>query len=869
MTRRFGPFAALAWSSAVLLATAVAPAADEAYTARRIHTVAGDPIDDGVLWIRDGKVVAVGRRSEVQLPPDCQVHEATERVIVPGFVVAQSTLADAGRDEEKALTPQVRAYDGFDFYRDYRDRMGGGAVTVQLSPGSQRLIPGQGGVVKLAGRDADTRSLLEVESLRILLTQRAFNPPTLYEPPVGAVSVERPVEVTRAQLSQTLAGAVAGLRALLRSAGSEEAGPPASADRAALAAIKPVLARGRTVQVTARTPAEIRGALSLAEEFDLSLVIVDPQDAQELAGALEIPGRIKGVILNVGVRAGQIVDTPRPDPSSPPPPPAWEVAGELVRLGAADRLAIVPADDSDLEQIDFLASLFLRGGLTPAEVLRMVTLNPARMLEVAHRVGSLESGKDADFVVLNGDPFEPGTRVAQSFVDGTLYFDRAAERKVQVVRASAVYTGSDVVQNGMIVVSGSRLRGVGASVSAPADAEIRAFPGAVIVPGFVDMGATLGFGAPLADRISLETKLADWIAADDPAAPAVRAAGVTTVLAGSGQRPTPIVAFKLGRSPRVLKDPVGLGFEIRGNLTSVESELRSTLTAGREYADSWAKYARDMEDYKRKLAEYEASQPLAAPGAASPGPPGGAGSSPPGAPAAPAPGAAPATQGASSGGSQPAGSAGAAPATQGTAPPANPTPAAPAKPQEPAAPRAVPAMEPYRELFAGRIIAFVQADSDKAVGLALKLFRTEFAVPLVLAGGPGVDRQASTIAEGNVAMAVGPSTVIREDGGTVNLPQVLSNAGIPFGFQSRAAAGAAQLPLAVQYAVHEGLGLSDALAGLTTSPAKFLKLSSVGELSAGRDADLVVLSGPPFEPASEVLAVMIDGEWVYEKEARE
>ena len=78
-----------------------------------------------------------------------------------------------------------------------------------------------------------------------------------------------------------------------------------------------------------------------------------------------------------------------------------------------------------------------------------------------------------------------------------------------------------------------------------------------------------------------------------------------------------------------------------------------------------------------------------------------------------------------------------------------------------------------------------------------------------------------------------------------------------------------ELPLAVQYAVHQGLGCGDALAGLTRMPAKFLKLDSIGTLAPGKDADLVVLSGPPFDLASQVLAVMIDGQWVYEREAQE
>ena len=118
-----------------------------------------------------------------------------------------------------------------------------------------------------------------------------------------------------------------------------------------------------------------------------------------------------------------------------------------------------------------------------------------------------------------------------------------------------------------------------------------------------------------------------------------------------------------------------------------------------------------------------------------------------------------------------------------------------------------------------------------------------------------------------MSVSVGPPLIREVENKTYNLPQILANHGVSFGFQSRATTGVRQLPLAVQYSVHKGLGKTDALSAFTAAPSKLLALhDQVGSLSVGKDADLVVLSGPPFEISSEVLAVMIDGEWVYEKE---
>jgi imidazolonepropionase-like amidohydrolase len=101
----------------------------------------------------------------------------------------------------------------------------------------------------------------------------------------------------------------------------------------------------------------------------------------------------------------------------------------------------------------------------------------------------------------------------------------------------------------------------------------------------------------------------------------------------------------------------------------------------------------------------------------------------------------------------------------------------------------------------------------------------------------------------------------------VNLPQLLSNRQIPFAFRSQATTGVKSLPLAVSYSVRKGLAANDALTGLSFGAARLLSLEQqLGSIAVGKDADLVVLSGPPFELSSRVLAVMIDGQWVYEKE---
>jgi imidazolonepropionase-like amidohydrolase len=805
------------------------------YKAARLWTGTGPAIANGVLIVHDGKVVAAGPRDKVTVPEDAEVHDLGPAVLIPGLVIAQTTLGEGGVDDERTLTPEFRALDGFDFYGDYSNALSGGVTTVQIAPGSVRLMPGQGAVVKLAGDDPAARTLRERESLRILLAGAFKNLPRIYDPPVGAVSVDRPLEPTRHQVSASLAGAVAGLRATMRAAA--EYGPPSRGrkDRnALLAAVAEYLKEGGTVRVTAPGTAEIRAALSLAREFKLHLLLVDLSRLDTFRE--QLPGwrdTVAGVILDAEIRPGKVEDPGIPDKDDPKERLPWDNARDLLAAGL--KVALRPAVDDDLKDTLFVAGLFTGGGLSSQEVLRMLTFYPAELLGVADRVGSLTPGKDADFVVLNGEPFATHTRVQAVYVNGQRAFLAKAERKATVIRASRIYTGTgEVIPGGAVLVEGPTVRALGRDVSAPADALYRRYDRAVVVPGFLDLATGLGVGGPLTTPVPVQTNLGERLVSGDPAVAVARQGGVTTVLlASTAPSPSPVVAFKLGDRPRVVQDPVAIRFAIAGNLTSQAATLRSTLQGARAYADSWTKYEAAQAEYEKKKQEYDALKAKVA---------------------------------------KPEEKKADAPAKKdeekkGDAPPKKEEPKLPAAPEAPEKPRVVDTMEPYRPLFAGKIPALVEAHRADALKLAVQVFRDEFKLRTILLGADDAFRVGDLLAEKQVAVAVGPDMVRTVEREPINLAQVLSNRGVPFGFQSKATAGVKTLPLAVQYAVRQGLATDDALAGLTGAPAKFLSLDRhVGTLAAGKDADLVVLSGPPFELSSRVLAVMIDGQWVYQEE---
>jgi imidazolonepropionase-like amidohydrolase len=893
----------------VLLGILAGPVSAEvvAYKASRIWPGDGPAIDRGVLVIRDGKIASVGSEAAMEIPAEAKVMDLGSGVLIPGLVAAESGLGNVGIDDERTLTPEVRAIDGFNFFDDFQPALAGGVTTAQIGPGRDRLIPGRGAVVKLFGKSTANRTLREDEGLRVVLTGAALNPPLLYEPPAFLTSRDRPVQSSRAQPGRSLGGAVAALRSLLKSSRTYAAIPESERESdVTLEGLLPLAAEKPVLRIEANRASEVRAAIDLGREFGLTLLLVDPTDLRPFLDSLDSwKGQVRGVVLSPRVRPGRLSNPPLRLQGDPKPRTAWEDAAALLKAGLP--VAIAPSADADLADLLFLGGLFTSAEeMSPERVLRMLTLTPAELLGVSDRVGSLSPGKDADFVVLSADPFDLHGQVREVYVAGERAFELVEKPKALVLRAGQIVTGSGtVIEHGAISIEGTTIRGLGEDVSAPPGAEIEDFEGCVITPGLIDLAADLGLGGPLSTTspptdplpdqnqgaggrfggnegqpnpqpsgftgsISLDTKLGDRLVRNDPTVAFARTGGVTTVLTGPrGAGPGPLVAFKLGDDPTVLRDPVGIRFGMSGNVAAAVANLKRSLDQGKQYADSWTKYETDLAAYEAKRKEYDAAKAkydadLKAAEAKK---------------AEEAKKQQEATKKEEPAKEEPKKEEpkkeepkAQEPAKDAAKPDAAvaEAPKPPEEPKAPQKPNETPALEPYRALFAGKIPALVDARRIDAIKAAVGLFRDEFKVRLILLNAEDAFRDPKLLSDKEVRVAVGPELVRSVERKPVNLPQVLASVAIPFGFQSEATTGVRDLPLAVKYAVRQGLGVSDGLRGLTSGPATMLGLDDrVGTLAVGKDADLVVWSGQPFALSSRVVAVMINGAWVYRAGDRE
>src|SRR5690606_25102317 len=208
----------------LLLGTAVLPSAaaqapadqdrDFAVRCGTLHVGDGRVLNDVWLIVQDGDVARIVEGDAA--PAGMRVVDASDKIVMPGIVAADSDLS-GHPDAEYNVTPDCVALDGFDLFREHRVPLSGGVTTVYLSPGRNRLVPGQGSVVKLAGLDVVERVLAETACLRITLGAAASQAPAVFEPTVYPTS-DDPLLPARRQYPSSRLSQLATLRALFQEA---------------------------------------------------------------------------------------------------------------------------------------------------------------------------------------------------------------------------------------------------------------------------------------------------------------------------------------------------------------------------------------------------------------------------------------------------------------------------------------------------------------------------------------------------------------------------------------------------------------------------------------------------------------------------
>ena len=589
----FGGLAALVAAAAHAagtdpLPTHLAATDTVAVRAGTIHVVEGGVVHEGgaTLLLRAGRVLAVG--ADVPIPPDAHVVDyGPGAVIVPGLVAANSTFG-SGSASARTADPEVRAIDNFNVHSNYYlGDLAGGVTTVYLAPARNRLIAGQGAVIKLAGED-EGRVLLSSASVQGSVAEDARGVPGYWEPPVPA-TVDEGLGRAEPQLPGSLMGAMVALRELVAFARgqADHADVYGASTGPALSAL---MRAGVPWRFEANSEREIRALLSLAASENFPLVVDGGGFSGDLAEEIAAAG-VK-VVLRVDVapgrsgrNLGQAEDAEWP---------AYDNAVRLVEAGVTT--AIATPDNLRPGDLRFAAAVASRGGLSSAAALRAITLDAAEVLGVADRVGSLTPGKDADFAVLSGDPVGAGSAVQATWIDGKPVWKAEASESAVVLEVDELHVGDgSVLRPGQVLVRDGRIAEVGSRVAHPAGAVV--VHGAAAMPGMIDATGYLGLEGS-SKTPATDFKLTRIVTPGDHVDARVALAGVTTVVLaprGDTKSGTPLMAYKpAGEDPEdmVIADPAALRllWTDRNRVQSGKT-VRDLLAKAAEYDKKWKDYA--------------------------------------------------------------------------------------------------------------------------------------------------------------------------------------------------------------------------------------------------------------------------------------
>ena len=362
----------------------------------KVYTAVGPPLQDAIILVKDGKIQAVGR--DVEIPAGASIIDVSGKEIIPGLIDAHTHLGafvhDSADDNEmpQPIGPEHRSIDALHMdVPDWMDAVKGGVTTVVTGPGSGERLGGQSITIKTFGENLQKRILKESGNLKMAVNARNLS---------HLSSIRSTFQEAREYMEewdQYLSGDKTGL--------------PPKRDLG-LEAVAGVLRGESIVRCHTGYANDMMSLLKLKDEFGFDLTFIHSDEAYKIAD--EIAKRnVSCICMPIVLRIGQTED---------------QMYGTKVLHDAGVKIALHTDDPVSRQKwLRICAAISIHYDLPEDVALKAITINPAEMSRIADRVGSIEEGKDADLVVLDGTWYELKTRVDRVFVDGVLAYDRASD----------------------------------------------------------------------------------------------------------------------------------------------------------------------------------------------------------------------------------------------------------------------------------------------------------------------------------------------------------------------------------------------------------------------------------------------------------
>ena len=370
----------------------------------------GKIYEKGDILIKDGKISKIGGDLSQYIGEE-EVIDAKGLLIFPGFIEAHCHLGlheegnnGAGNGTNEAsepITPQMRAIDGINpFDGGFQSAREAGVTTAVIGPGSANVIGGQFAAVKTSGICIDDMIIKEPVAIKVAFGE---NPKRVYS---GKNKMPNTRMAIAALLRETLIEAVNYKNRKI----DAEIEDRDFSKNLKYEALLPLINREIPMKAHAHRADDILTAIRIAKEFNLKLTLDHCTEGHLISDYIkrENLDAIVGPTLSFNGKAETLKKT-------------FKTPKALIDKG----IKVAITTDHPVVTIDKLplcAAMAMKEGITFNEALEAITINPAEIIGIDERVGSLKEGKDGDLVILNGSPFEIATKTIYTIINGEVVY---------------------------------------------------------------------------------------------------------------------------------------------------------------------------------------------------------------------------------------------------------------------------------------------------------------------------------------------------------------------------------------------------------------------------------------------------------------
>ncbi|MCB9937964.1 MAG: amidohydrolase family protein [Planctomycetaceae bacterium] len=398
-------------SSALLLASPEIPGESTdrpiAVIGATVHPVSGDAIENATLLVRKGKIVAVG--AKVRVPEGAITIDAAGKHLYPGMFDAYTDMglvevnavrASVDERETGSINPNVKSWVSVNPDSEILPVTRSNGVLLTLSAPNGGLISGQSAVLQLDGWTWEDLALRTGVGVHVAWPR--MSPSIDWDTDESA---KEQIESRDKALDQ-LRKAFADARAYAKARRADESNHPIDLRWEAML---PVLNGDMPLIVDADDIQQIQAAVAFAEQQRVKLILYGGYDAPHCTELLKKHdvAVIVGGVYRLPQRRSEPYDTPFTIPAR------LHEAGVRFCISGSGRFGA-----SNVRNLPYHAAMAVAFGLPHDEAIKSITAYPAEILGVAGHVGTLEKGRDATFIITNGDPLETATQVEAAYIQG-------------------------------------------------------------------------------------------------------------------------------------------------------------------------------------------------------------------------------------------------------------------------------------------------------------------------------------------------------------------------------------------------------------------------------------------------------------------